>query len=425
MKISILTYGTRGDVQPFVALAVGLQKAGHIVRIAAPARFADFVSQYNISFAPLPGDPEELSKLVNNANGTFNLIKVVASYIFSIANEVLSAAFAASGDADLIVHSYLFTTGAHSFARAKNIPDVSVQLLPLFAPTRSFPSTAMPNLPPGTRSYLSHWLIVQIFWHLGNLGYARLRHLHPETFRMALDWPFDVKKTNPTPLLLAYSPTILPRPDDWTASYIHVSGYLFLDTPALYQPPEKLAEFLKAGESPVCITFGSMVTQEANHIDQILRTALKQTKQRGLILSGWGGASSSQNNDNNLFYIDAAPHDWLFPRCKTIVHHGGAGTTAAGLRAGIPNIIVPHAGDQSFWGKRVTKIGAGTCSVNAKNLSTEALINAFIQVDKQEVRERAQIVGLKIEAENGVREAVYLIEKQFQTFKRFGSTKSA
>lgn len=175
----------------------------------------------------------------------------------------------------------------------------------------------------------------------------------------------------------------------------------------------------------MCITFGSMVTQEANHIDQILRTALKQTKQRGLILSGWGGASSSQNNDNNLFYIDAAPHDWLFPRCKTIVHHGGAGTTAAGLRAGIPNIIVPHAGDQSFWGKRVTKIGAGTCSVNAKNLSTEALINAFIQVDKQEVRERAQIVGLKIEAENGVREAVYLIEKQFQTFKRFGSTKSA
>src|SRR5258708_3324276 len=203
MKITLITYGTRGDVQPFAALALGLQRAGHTVRLAAPGRFADFSAQQGIPFAPLPGDPEELSRRVNDANGILAMIKSVADYIFSIAGEVLRAALVACDDAELIVHSYFFTTGAHSLARAKSIPDVSVQLLPVFAPTRVFPSTAMPNLPPGISSYFSHWLITWIFWHVGNLGYRRLRRAYPDVANLKLYWPFDSLRPDQSPLLMA------------------------------------------------------------------------------------------------------------------------------------------------------------------------------------------------------------------------------
>src|SRR5512142_3376176 len=168
MNISLLTYGTRGDVQPFVALAAGLQRAGHRVRLAAPQRFAGLAAQHSIPFAALPGDPEELSRGLNDAGGAVAQIRAVTSFAFAIAGEVARAAFAACDDAELIVHTYLFTTGAHSLARSKHIPDVSVQFIPLFAPTRAFPSPAFPRLPAGLLSYFSLSLLTWVFWHGGN-----------------------------------------------------------------------------------------------------------------------------------------------------------------------------------------------------------------------------------------------------------------
>src|SRR5512140_3142088 len=134
MRIALLTYGTRGDVQPLVALAVGLQEAGHTVRLAAPRRFASLAAQHGLAFAALPGDPEDLSRRLNEARGALAEIRAVTGFAFAIAGEVARAAFAACDDADLIVHSLLFTTGGHSLARRRGIPDVSVQTMPLFAP---------------------------------------------------------------------------------------------------------------------------------------------------------------------------------------------------------------------------------------------------------------------------------------------------
>jgi sterol 3beta-glucosyltransferase len=422
MKVTLLTYGTRGDVQPFAALAIGLQNAGHTVRLAAPERFKDFAAQHGIPFAPLPGDAEALSKLFNDAGSTLTVVKSAVSYVSSIAADVVRAAFAASDDADLIIHSYFFTTffttAIPSLARAKGIPDVSVQLLPVLAPTRAFPSTAMPNLPPGVLSYLSHWLIGLVFHHASNLGYARLRRGNPDLLWMEPRWPFDSHNSHSTPLLFAYSPSVVPKPSDWTAPTIHVIGYLFLDTPASYQPPRNLVEFLEAGGPPVCVSFGSMISKEVRQIDEIVRNSLKQTHQRGIILSGWGGIRSEQP-DSNIFYLDAAPHDWLFPRCKTIVHHGGAGTTGAGLRAGVPNIVVPHAGgDQFFWGRRVAAIGAGPLPIWIKQLSVANLTAAFTQVEKPELRAAAEAIGRQIGAEDGVGAAVHLIEEHAQVFNQ-------
>ena len=408
MNITILTYGSRGDVQPFIALALALQKAWHSVRLAAPHRFTGFAAQYGVPFAPLPGDPEEMSACFNDAgDNALGAVKSMADYLFSIAHPLARAAFTACDEADLIVHSFLFTTGGHSLARARGIPDVSIQVFPMFAPTRAFPNVALPNMPPGPLSYLTHWLATQIFWYGGK------RLSAPERHNLKLYWPFDTSCPVQTPLLFAYSPTVLPRPPDWVATHIHITGYFFLDTPATYQPPPSLMDYLAAGDAPVCVTFGSMVNRDAERIDAIIRAALARTRERGIILTGWGGRQPIEGESHShLFYLDAAPHDWLFPRCKSVIHHGGAGTTAAGLRAGIPNIVVPHAIDQLFWGKRVAALGAGPAPVDLKKLSIESLTAAFAQTEDARLRARAWEIGHLIRAEDGVCNAVRLIEQR-------------
>jgi sterol 3beta-glucosyltransferase len=411
MKITILAYGSRGDVQPFTALALGLQKAGHSVRLAAPNRFADLAARYNIPFTPLPGDPGKMSALANNIRrDAFGAIKSMAQYVFSITAPVLRAALAACDDADLIVHSFFFTTIAGSLARARHIPDVSVQLLPLFMPTRAYPMVAMPNMPPGVLSYFTHWLTTQIFRRVVQMGLGHLRRAEPGIFNLKLSWPFDASHPVQTPLLFAYSPTILPQPPDWKAPHIHVTGYFFLDASETYRPPRELLDFLAAGDAPVCVTFGSMVSRESERIDALVRAALARTRQRGIILTGWGGRKPAEHIDD-LFYFDAVPHDWLFPRCKSVIHHGGVGTTAAGLRAGIPNIIVPHTIDQPFWGKRVAAIGAGPAPIDLAHLSVPRLAAALAQAHSPALRARAHELGYLIRAEDGVGEAVRLIEQ--------------
>ncbi len=417
MKITLLAYGSRGDVQPFVALAEGLQSVGHSVRLAAPQRFIDLAAEYSISFVPLAGNPEEMSAQLNDArSNVLGMVKKMSDYVLSIAEPVARVAFAACEDADLVVHSFLFTTGAHSLAQARGIPDVSVQGFPIFTPTRAFPMVAMANLPPGALSYFSHWLGTQLFWRVGNTGYRRLRSASPDVFNLELVWPWKHAQPVQTPLIFAYSPTVLPRPDDWHAPYIHIPGYFFLEASESYQPPPELTDFLATGEPPICVTFGSMVNREAQRIQQIVYQSLNETGQRAVLLSGWSGAQAMQPG-NNLLALESAPHDWLFSRCKAVIHHGGAGTTGAGLRAGIANIVIPHGLDQLFWGKRVAQIGAGPAPIGLSKLSVHALSAAIDQANDPALRARASMVGGQIRSEDGVGEAVRIIEQHAAFFK--------
>jgi UDP:flavonoid glycosyltransferase YjiC (YdhE family) len=159
-----------------------------------------------------------------------------------------------------------------------------------------------------------------------------------------------------------------------------------------------------------------MVNRERKRIDWIISDALKQTNNRGIILSGWGGVTNQSSGD--MLYLEAAPHERLLPKCKMVIHHGGAGTTSAGLRAGIPNIVVPFTADQPFWGKRVQAIGAGPKPVLVKTLSVEKLIRAIAEADSEALRERAQAIGQEIRCEDGVGHAVKLIGKYSNDFHR-------
>ncbi len=173
--------------------------------------------------------------------------------------------------------------------------------------------------------------------------------------------------------------------------------------------------FLESGKPPVCISFGSMVNKNVEKIDEIIRESLKQTDNRGIILSGWG--SMKRESTNDLLYIESAPHDWLLPKCKMIVHHGSAGTTSSALRAGIPQVVVPFIADQPFWGSRVHAVGAAPKSIRINHLSVEKMVSAIAEAESKVILEHAQVIGQEIRSEDGVMNAVKLIETYTMKFR--------
>ena len=415
MNIAILTYGSRGDVQPFLPLARGLQENGHHVIIAAPARFAKLITEHGIQFALLAGDPEDLSRRLNDSGyNYFKLIRELMNHAIEIGAQVLQQTEEACKDADLIIHTFTHVVGAHTLAREKNIPDIHVQLFPMFTPTGDYPNIAMPDLGSRVLNRFTHSMSSKIAWWSAKSGFEQVRR-RAGLPKRKLFWPFDDTPFRlRTPILCAWSPGILSPSSDW-ATRMHVTGYFFFPPDESYLPPSELKSFLKMGEPPICVSFGSMVNTDAKRIDEIVYQSLKQTNNRGIILSGWSGMKNKSSND--LLYLESLPHDWLLPRCKMIIHHGGAGTTSAGLRAGIPNIVVPFTADQPFWGNRVHAVGAGPKPILVKNLSVEKLTHAIAEAETKLTRERARVIGQRIRSEGGVKDAMELIEIYTSEFK--------
>jgi sterol 3beta-glucosyltransferase len=416
MKITLLTYGSRGDVQPFLPLARGLIDKGHQVNLAAPARFEELVRGQGIPFAPLSGEPEDLSRRLNDAGNNFiRMMREITDHAVEVGGQVFRQTAGASKDADLILHTFVHAVGAHTLARDKNIPDIHLQNFPMFTATGDYPNVSMPHTDLRLFNWLTHAFAAKLSWWGSRMGFEQVRR-RAGLPKRKLFWPFiDSPDRRRTPILCAWSPEVVPPSMDWPQS-VHITGYYFFPLDASYQPPAELASFLEAGAPPVCISFGSMVNKKAVEIDRIVRDALKRTGNRGVILSGWAGIKAESTAD--LLYLDAASHDWLFPKCSMVIHHGGAGTTAAGLRAGVPNIVVPFTADQPFWGRQVHVIGAGPKPIPVKKLSVERLVGTMTEADDQALRNRAQEVGRKIQSEDGVSIAVRWIEMYAADFKR-------
>lgn len=416
MKITILTYGSRGDVQPFLPLSLGLMAKGHSVKLAAPARFKSLVEEHRIDFVPLAGDPEDLSRRLNNAGYNFiKMLRDLMKHAIEIGADVWRQTEEACKDADLMLHTFTHAVGAHTLARERDIPDIHIQTFPMFTPTGDYPNVTLPDLRSRSLNRLTHKFSQTITWWGSQMGFEQVRR-GAGLPKRKLYWPFDDDPSRPrTPILCAWSPSVLPASRDWPPR-THVTGYYFFPPDDSYQPPIELHSFLQTGKPPVCITFGSMVNRDAQRIDQIVRTSLRQTSNRGIILSGWSGIVNHSSKD--VLYLKAVPHDWLLPRCKMVVHHGGAGTTSAGLRAGIPNVVLPFTADQPFWGRRVHAIGAGPKPILVEKLSVEKLTGAIVEAESNSLSERAQAVGQEIRSEDGVGEAVRLIEKYSNDFHK-------
>ena len=416
MKITILTYGSPGDVQPFLPLSLRLMERGHAVKLAAPVRFENLIRDHGIDFVPLVGDPEDLSRRLNNAGHNFvRLLQELTDHAIEIGADVWRQTQEVCQDADLILHTFTHAVAAHTLAREQNIPDIHIQLFPMFTPTRDYPNITVSQWMPAYLNRVTHQAAAKITWWTSRFGFERVRRRAGRPKRK-LYWPFDPDPSRPpTPVLCAWSPSVLPASSDWP-SHVHVTGYCFFPLNNSYQAPAELLSFLEGGEPPVCITFGSMVNRDKERIDRIVGDSLRRTGNRGIILSGWSGVK--ERSSDELLYLEAAPHDWLLPRCKMIIHHGGAGTTAAGLRAGIPNVVIPFLGDQLFWGARVHAIGAGPQPVLVNRLSVEKLVRAIAAAEVEVVRKRAQALGQQIQSEDGTGEAVKWIGKYSNDFYR-------
>ena len=417
MNITILTYGSRGDVQPFLPLSLGLMARGHSVKLAAPLRFKELVEEYGIKFIPLPGEPEDLSRRLNDSDYNFiKMVREITNHAIDIGVEMLRKTEDACKDADLIIHTFAHAVGAHTLAREMRIPDIHIQGFPMFTPTGDYPNVTMPDLKIRLLNRLTHLLSKKITWWTSYLGFEQVRR-RVGLSKRKLYFPFDKDPLRlPTPILCAWSPSIILPSSDWPPN-VHVTGYYFFDADMTFQPPVALQNFLEMGDPPICISFGSMVNRNAEQIDRIVNEALVQTNNRGVILSGWSNVNRQVSS--NVHYVKTVPHDWLLPHCKMIIHHGGAGTTSAGLRAGIPQVIVPFTADQPFWGRRVHAIGAGPKPILVKKLSVENLTSAMVEADDQLIRKRTQEIGQRIRSEDGVICAVHLIESHVSEFGNF------
>jgi len=412
MRITILTYGSRGDVQPCLALAVALRQAGHAPLLALPADLCNLADEWQVPAVLLPGDIAQISRDLGKAGkNPFAMIRAMQESIAPVALEAARAARLACQNADLVVHTFLFTLGAHAFGRELGIPDVSVQFFPMFISSSSYPAVAFPALPLGPAyNRLTHAISNAIFSGAQAAMYPRVRRAAPE-FPARLRWPFQPSLgRSATPLLLAYSPALLPPDPGWGA-HIHTTGFWFLDSPASTQPPPELADFLARGPAPVCAGFGSMIHPNSPQLQRALQEGLRQAGQRAVFLTGWDGWAAAEPGPDRLF-LPSAPHDWLFPRCSAILHHGGAGTTAAALRSGLPNLVLPLAADQPFWAGRVYASGASPAPLDPRRLSAAQVADAVrFTLQSETIRRSAAVLGAAIRAEDGLQKAVEIITR--------------
>jgi sterol 3beta-glucosyltransferase len=285
------------------------------------------------------------------------------------------------------------------------IPFTPAYLMPI-TPTRALPGPLTPNA-PAALNRASYLPVQQMLWQTSRAGDAAVRR-RLGLGRPPIFGPFGALERRGIPTLYGFSAHVLPRPADWEAHH-HVTGYWFLSAPDGWAPPDDLARFLEAGPPPVYIGFGSMGNRDPEATTRLALDALLRSKQRGVLASGWGGLNAADLPES-VYMLKAAPHDWLFPRMAAVVHHGGAGTTAAGFRAGVPTIITPFFGDQPFWGARAAALGVGAAPIPRKRLTADQLAAAITRaVSDPTMRAKAAALGEQLRAEEGSARAAALI----------------
>jgi sterol 3beta-glucosyltransferase len=411
MRVTITTGGSRGEVQPYVALGLGLRAAGHEVRIAAQAPYEGFVRSRGLGFHPISGDPRQLvAALLEEGHNPVGFARRFRSILGPLMEQNLQEYLAACRDAETIVYTPVGFLGYY-VAEALGVRRVGAVLYPLFSRTRYFPSSVIPvgKLRPrqafgGPYNYLTHLFSEQLFWQSFRAPASRTikKHLRLST---AFWGPFGELRRRREPILYGWSPSVLPKPPDW-GEWLHTTGYWFLERPEGWKPPRGLTDFLDSGSPPVFVGFGSMNNTDPERLTDIVLRALERTGRRGILVTGWGGISDSDLPDS-VFRVEEVPHDWLLERVEAAVHHGGAGTTAASLRAGVPTAVVPFFADQPFWGRRIAELGVGPEPIPRRSLTVDRLANAIQQATVDcDMKARAIVLGRRIKEEKGIERAV-------------------
>ncbi len=405
--LSILALGSRGDVQPYVALGKGLLDAGYRVRVVTFESFAPLVRGQGLEFHAVPGDAEALVRLAAGAGltGTRNPLRMLNAVRQTYAQliEDYIAAFSADAlrDSDAIIDQLPGGLFGRDLAEALRVPHIVASVIPL-VPTREFPNPLLLAQPQHSLvNRISYSFAAQSVWTLFRGGITRFRR------KLGLAAAPRFMPQPPDPVINGFSPRVVPRPRDWGA-HVHITGWWTLDESG-WQPPADLLAFLNAGEPPVYIGFGSMPVNDPAAVTALLLETLHQTELRGIVARGWanlGGASLPEH----VFALDYAPFDWLLPRMAAVVHHGGSGTTGLALRAGVPSMVVPFTADQPYWGTRIHVLGVGPAPLPVQRLTAQKLGRELTtMVYGAPMRERARMLGAALREEQGIANAVELV----------------
>ncbi|GHC34090.1 glycosyltransferase [Streptomyces cinnamoneus] len=376
MRIQIITAGTMGSVAPYTGLGHRLFAEGHDVEIAAHARFTEVVACCGLRMRALEADPfEELlgahnrfRRAVRSPRSVVRLVRATEEAALSLVDGILAAV---DPKADLVLLSALAAPVGRVVAQYHRIPSMGVFLQP-DAPTAAFSPCTMPWKPPGyanlLRSHAANAVLDALHTTAQRSLHARLGLVYRSGHRLRRE-----RERSGWPIWHGYSPTVVPLPADWRPG-LEVAGYWWPHECADWQPPALVTDFLAAGPPPVFVGFGSMMPGDPEQLGEITARALRLAGVRGIVQSGWAGLSV-MNDD--VITVGPLPHGWLMPRTAAVVHHAGAGTTAAGLRAGVPAVPVPVLTDQPWWAERLVRLGVSPQVLPHGRLTADRLAAAL------------------------------------------------
>jgi len=414
MRVALVTIGSLGDVQPILALAVGLKREGHAVRVVTHASFATLGRRLGVDLRSTnAADPRrvlqtEAGREVLARRNPLRAWRDFASLAEESASTLFADALAACEGVDLVGFSGLGMFPGYAVAARLGVPYFAAHLIPIGA-TRDFPSPLLPPGPAWVPGYnqashaVGRWLVWRWFAPLAD----RVRG----GIRPASRFPSLGELTaGAQASLFGISPAVVPLPAAWSA-WARFTGYWFLDAPIGWEASPELVRFLENGPPPVVVGFGSMIGRNPAGATRIVVDALERASLRGVLLLGWGGMEM-RPLPPTVLALDFAPHAWLYPRAAVVVHHGGAGTTAAALRAGVPSVVVPFAFDQPFWAERIRRLGAAPAPIPAREV-TEARLAAAIEraIKDPRIRNAARALGERVRAEDGVATAMRGLER--------------
>ncbi|KAK6349991.1 Sterol 3-beta-glucosyltransferase [Orbilia brochopaga] len=420
LRFTCLTIGSRGDVQPYIALCKGLMKDGHKTRIATHVEFKGWIESHGIEFREVAGDPAELMRIcVENGMFTISFLKEATSKFRSWIDELLSTAWAACQDSDVLIESPSAMAGIH-IAEALRIPYFRSFSMP-WTRTRAYPhSFAVPDHKMGgAYNYFSYIMFDNVFWKAiaGQVNRWRKKELHLQSTNLVKLQP------NKVPFLYSFSPHVVIPPLDFS-DWIRVTGYWFLDESQQdFEPPQEMVDFMRKaredGKPIVYIGFGSIVVADPQALTRTVVESVIKADVRCLLSKGWSDRLGQKDASapeiplpDCILPIKATPHDWLFKHIDAAVHHGGSGTTGASLRAGLPTIVSPFFGDQFFFGARVEDLGVGIC---LKKLNVKALSEAiWLATNSSRMVTKARMLGEAIRSENGVDTAIQAIYRDLE-----------
>lgn len=415
-RILILSYGTRGDVQPLIALGLGLQQAGYEVVLGADVDFEPDVTALGLTYAPLRLNLRQFLNTEEGKTAVSDQKDPSADSFETMVWPMLDDCWTvAQQNVDLLIYDTMLTPAAH-IAEKLGIPAMMTSVMPNMSPTTAFSLIGAPKIGWGGWGNKLSYQLYRLSWRQAWNDISRWSQatlgISPRKWHNY--WLLNGRRI---PILYSYSPSVLPRPADWPPETV-ATGYWFLpDAP--YQPAPALIDFLGSGPPPIYVGFGSMVGQDAAALTELVITAVSQTKQRAVLATGWGGLQAS-TLPANIFTLADAPHEWLFPRMAAIIHHGGAGTTAAGLRYGKPGVLCPFVTDQFFWADIVHRHGWGPVPIPQKELTAVSLTQAIqTTLTDTAMHQRLQQIQGQLRAENGVETAVSHITHYLNSGKMF------